>query len=81
MSNPTRNAERRTTSVQGLNEYRPAGIEKKFTGVYYSRYSMNGKPTFGSLGTSIYEHAKIKHAQRAVDVEKDRRHGADSGGQ
>jgi integrase len=69
----------RKTSTQGLYEYRPAGIAETAVGTYYSRYSVNGKRTFRSLETSVFEHAKIKHAQRNVDVEKDRRRGADLG--
>lgn len=79
MSNRSTKAEWRKTQLQGLYEFRPAGTAKGTTGVYYSRYSVNGRRTFRSLGTSIFEHAKIKHAQRGVDVEKDRRRGADLG--
>lgn len=69
----------RHAGVQGLYEYRPAGLPESSRGVYYSRYSVNGKRTSRSLRTSIFEHAKIKHTQRGVDVEKDRRRGADLG--
>jgi hypothetical protein len=69
----------RKTRTQGLYEGWPAGIAETAVGTYYSRYSGNGKRTFRSLETSVYEHAKIKHAQRNVDVEKDRQRGADLG--
>lgn len=73
-------AEWRSTNVQGLYEYRPAGTAENARGVYYSRYSVNGKRTFRSLETDVFEHAKIKHAKRNVDVEKDRQRGADLAG-
>ena len=60
----------RSTNVQGLYQRMPSGI-------FYSRYSINGNPTFRSLGTAVFEHAKIRHAQRQVEVEKDRQRGAD----
>ena len=69
----------RKTRIQGLYEYRAADLPATERGVFYSRYSLNGKRTFRSLETSSFEHAKIKHAQRGVDVEKDRRRGADLG--
>jgi integrase len=69
----------RSTNVQGLYEYRPAGLATAARGVYYSRYSVNGGRTSRSLETSNFEHAKIKHAKRMVDVEKDRQRGADLG--
>ncbi|MCX6955941.1 MAG: site-specific integrase [Verrucomicrobia bacterium] len=71
----------RKTNLQGLYEYRPAGLPESERGTYYSRYSLGGKRTFRSLETSVFEHARIKHAQRSVDVEKDRQRGADLGTQ
>jgi len=72
-------AEWRKTTVQGLYEYRPAGLPETMHGRYYSRFSVNGKRTFRSLETNVFTHAKAKHAERGVDVEKDRRRGADLG--
>ena len=65
-------AEWRKTAVQGLYESRPAGLPEAVRGKFYSRSSVNGKPTFRSLESGVYEHAKIKHAKRMADVEKDR---------
>ena len=79
--NASAKPEWRKTSIQGLYEYRPAGMPETVRGVFYSRYSVNGRRTFRSLETSVFEHAKIKHAQRGVVVEKDRRRGADIGTQ
>ena len=42
-----------------------------------SRFSVNGERSFRSLETNVFTHAKAKHAERGVDVEKDRRRGAD----
>ena len=47
------------------------------SGTYYSRYRMNGQRTFRSLRTKVFTVAKLKHAQRNGDVEKDRQRGAD----
>ena len=49
------------------------------SGVYYSRYRMNGSRTFRSLKTLIFTVAKLKHAERQLDVEKDRQRGAGIG--
>jgi len=70
------NAQWRTTSVMGLYEFRPPRSAASVRGVYYSRYSLNGNRTSRSLETSVFEHAKIKHAKLMVDVEKDRQRGA-----
>lgn len=67
----------RKTSLQGLYEYRPAGVADNARGVYYSRYSLKGKRTFRSHETSVFEQAKIKHLKLMSDVEKDRQRGAD----
>ena len=54
-----------------------AGLYKNtHSGVFYSRYSLNGKRTFRSLKTDVLTVAKLKHAKRNVDVEKDRQRGA-----
>lgn len=39
------------------------------SGVYYSRYTLNGKPTFRSLETKVYTRAKILHAKGGSDRE------------
>lgn len=49
------------------------------SGIYHSRFRMNGKRTFRSLKTKVLTVAKLKHAKRGVDVEKDRQRGADLG--
>lgn len=69
----------KNTRIQSLYEYRPAGLAETARGVYYSRICLGGKRTFRSLDTSVFEHAKILHAQRMVEVEKDRQRGADLG--
>ena len=65
----------RKTSVQGLYEYRAAGLPETLRGKFYSRYSMNGRRTFRSLETSVLEVAKLKHAQKTVEVAVDRQNG------
>jgi hypothetical protein len=77
--NASTKAEWRRTNLQGLYEYRPLGIGETERGTYYSRFSLKGTRTFRSHETSVFEHAKIKHAKLMVDVEKDRRRGADLG--
>lgn len=77
--NRSTKAEWRRTSIQGLYEFRPHGTPETERGVYYARFSVNGIRTFRSHETSVFEHAKIKHAKLMVDVEKDRRRGADLG--
>jgi hypothetical protein len=47
--------------------------------VYYSRYRLNGSRTFRSLKTRTFTVAKLKHAKRQLDVEKDRQRGAGIG--
>ncbi len=69
----------RRTPIQGLYEYRPAGLRETVRGTFYSRFSINGKSTFRSLRTDVFEHAKLKHAKQGANVEKDRRRGADLG--
>lgn len=58
---------------------RVAGVQGLYlntsTGVYHSRFRMNGKRTFRSLGTDLISVAKVKHAKRGVEVEKDRQRG------
>lgn len=49
------------------------------SGVYHSRFRMNGQRTFRSLQTNVLTIAKLKHAKRGVSVEKDRQRGADLG--
>ncbi len=60
--------------------WRPAGPEGLYvntqSGTYYSRYRMNGSRTFRSLKTRVITSAKLKHAKRQLDVEKDRQRGA-----
>src|SRR5690606_5157646 len=41
--------------------------------VYYSRYSLNGKPKWHSLRTNVFEQAKIKHKRFMLDIEKARK--------
>ncbi|ATC65839.1 hypothetical protein CMV30_18840 [Nibricoccus aquaticus] len=60
------------TTVEGL-------YENTHSGIFYSRYRLNGKRTFRSLGTTVLTVAKLKHAKRAVTVETDRQRGADIG--
>ena len=48
--------------------------------IYYSRYRLNGARTFRSLKTKVFTVAKLKHAKRQVDVEKDRQRGAELSG-
>ena len=69
----------RRTPIQGLYEYRPAGLRETVRGTFYSRFSINGNSTFRSLRTDVFEHAKLKHAKQGANVEKDRRRGADLG--
>ncbi len=78
MENPKK-LEWKKTSVQCLYERRPEGLPATKRGTFYSRFSVNGTPTFRSLETSVFEHAKIKHARRMADVQKDRQRGADLG--
>lgn len=63
-----------------LSIWRPAGPAGLYvnsqSGIYYSRYRMNGSRTFRSLKTKVFTVAKLKHAKRQVDVEKDRQRGA-----
>ena len=63
--------------------WQPTGPEGLYlntqSGVYYSRYRLNGSRTFRSLKTRIFTVAKLKHAKRQVDVEKDRQRGAGIG--
>lgn len=60
--------------------WQPAGPEglylNTWSGTYYSRYRMNGTRTFRALKTKVFSVAKLKHAKRNVDVEKDRQRGA-----
>lgn len=64
--------------------WQPAGPEGLYlntkSGTYYSRYRLNGSRTFRSLKTKVFTVAKLKHAKRKVDVEKDRQRGAQIGG-
>lgn len=65
----------RPTKVQGLYEYRAAGLAETSRGKFYSRYSMNGRRTFRSLDTNVLEVAKIRHAQKGAEVAVDRMNG------
>lgn len=60
--------------------WQPSGPEGLYlntrSGMYYSRYQMNGARTFRSLKTKVFTVAKLKHAKRGLDVEKDRQRGA-----
>lgn len=73
--NPQTRAEWRKTAVQGLYEYRAPGLPDSVRGVFYSRFSLGGKQTFRSLKTDNFEHAKMSHARKMADVEKDRQRG------
>lgn len=59
--------------------WQPAGPEGLYlntqSGIYYSRYRMNGTRTFRALKTKLFSVAKLKHAKRKFDVEKDRQRG------
>ena len=61
--------------------WRPVGPEGLYlntqSGTYYSRYRLNGSRTFRSLKTRVVTVAKLKHAKRQLDVEKDRQRGAE----
>ncbi len=61
--------------------WHPAGPQGLYlntrSGMYYSRYRMNGSRTFRSLKTKVLTVAKLKHAKRQLDVEKDRQRGAE----
>ncbi len=72
-------SEWKKTSVQCLYERRPEGLPATKRGTFYFRFSVNGTPTFRSLETSVFEHAKIKHARRMANVQKDRQRGPDLG--
>jgi integrase len=60
--------------------WQPSGPEGLYlntrSGMYYSRYQMNGARTFRSLKTKVFTVAKLKHAKRELEVEKDRQRGA-----
>lgn len=59
----------------------PAGLYLNTkSGTYYSRYRLNGTRTFRSLRTNVFTVAKLKHAKRQVDVEKDRQRGTQISG-
>ncbi len=68
----------RKTKVQGLYEYRAKGLREAERGVYYSRIRHNGRRTFRSLETSVFERARIKHAKLMLDAEKGRVSRGDS---
>ena len=51
------------------------GLYRRDSGVFYSRYSLNGSNTFRSLDTDVLTIAKLKHSQRMADVEKSRQSG------
>lgn len=53
------------TTTPGLYRHGP-------TGKFYSRYSLNGNRTFKGLDTSVLTVAKLKHAQRMAEIEKQR---------
>lgn len=53
------------TTTPGLYRHGP-------TGKFYSRYSLNGSRTFKSLDTSVLTVAKLTHAQRMLEIEKQR---------
>ncbi len=61
--------------------WQPSGPEGLYlntrSGTYYSRYQLNGSRTFRSLKTKVFTVAKLKHAKRQVEVEKDRQRGAE----
>ena len=63
--------------------WQPAGVEGLYlntkSGTYHSRYRLNGSRTFRTLKTKVFTVAKLKHAKRRVDVEKDRQRGAEIG--
>ena len=64
----------RKMGIQSLYERVCVGLPgANSTSVLSSRHNVNGNQTWRSLQTSSDEHAKNKHAQRSVDVEKDRR--------
>lgn len=64
--------------------WQPTGVEGLYLNtkseIYYSRYRLNGTRTFRTLKTKVFTVAKLKHAKRRVDVEKDRQRGAEVGG-
>ena len=66
------------------SSWKPAGPEGLYvhtqSGMYYSRYRLNGSRTFRSLKTKVFTVAKLKHAKRQVDVEKDRQRGGEISG-
>ncbi len=45
------------------------------TGVYYSRYRLHGTRTFRSLDTDVLTIARLRHAEKRLDVERDRKRG------
>jgi integrase len=65
----------RRTQVQGLYEFRPAGLAETSRGKFYSRYTCNNRRTFRSLNTDVFEIAKVKHAQKVAEVAVDRVNG------
>lgn len=58
----------RKTATQGLYQNK--------SGIFYSRYRLNGKRTWRSLGTEVFTVAKLRHAERQRQVEGDRQRGA-----
>lgn len=61
--------------MQGLYEYRSAGLAETLRGKYYSRFASNGRRTFRSLDTNVLEVAKVRHAMKNAEVAVDRMNG------
>lgn len=51
------------------------GLYQRFNGVFYSRYSLNGKTVWRSLETDDFAKAKLRHSTAVGRVEKARQSG------
>ena len=52
-----------------------SGLYRRGTGVYYTRYSLNGKRTWRCLHTDVFSIAKLRHAKRTGVIEEARQSG------
>ncbi len=68
------------TAEANLYERRTANTPKTARGTFYSRYELNGEQKSVSLRTKVWSHAKIKHREHMLSVEKVRGRARNSDG-
>ena len=66
-----------TTDTHAWQATATPGLYRRSNGVFYSRYTLNGRRTWRSLDTEVPEVARLRHERRRGELEVSRQSGGE----